>query len=433
MGALRTAASRGTRTTLRLTTLAASLAGIFAPADIGDIFDPSDMSTMWQDAAGTTPAAIEQPVGRIVGKVRGTVATQATAGARPILCARLNQHVKSEDLTDAAWTKTACTIVPNGFGTLDKIVEDGTAGAHRVSGFSLTGSAGMAFVQSFRLAPGERTRGVLTFSNTTPWSGGVAPSVDFSLTGAGVIHSATGGTAAIVALGDGSYRLTFAVVCAGAGNFVARLGLHNGASSSYTGDSASGFYAGEDQLELGTAFTRYQWIDTATVYDTNGFRRYLRFDAATHWLGFTLGSAFTAGTIVYMTMTELVAGAALYGPNTVNVAGNVGFGVGDSFTGTTGAVVSGNGVALNVLGQPTPPVMPHVITGTADGATQTVRVGLAAATSTAVATNFNGTSWRIGRSLDDAGPNTGRMYFAFLINRVLSTAEQDRVIRAATG
>jgi len=430
MGALRTSISRGVRGTLSRNVLSAALLALFAPTDVGDIFDPNDMSSMWQDSAGTIPAAIEQPVGRMVGK-RGTVATQTLSGNRPILCARLNQHIKSEALDDAAWTKTACTITPNALGTLDKIVEDLTAGNHRVSGFSLTASVGMAFVQSFRVAPGERTRGVLTFSNTTPWTGAVARVLDFSMTGAGVINSVSGGTATIQQLPDGTYRVTFAVVCAGTGNFVARLGLHNGTSASYTGDGVSGFYAGEDQLELGTQFTRYQFIDTATVYDTNGFRRYLRFDSGGMWLNFTLGSAFTAGTIVYTTMTELTAGV-LYGPNTVNNAGNTGFGVADSFTGPVGAVVSGNGTALNVFGQSVSPVMPHVITGTANGTTQTVRVGLAAATSTAVVTNFNGTSWRIGRTLDDAGINQGRMYFAAVINRVWSTAEQDVAIRAAT-
>ena len=43
-----------------------------AAANNGLLFDPSDMSTMYQDAAGTTPVtAVEQPVGLMLDKSRG--------------------------------------------------------------------------------------------------------------------------------------------------------------------------------------------------------------------------------------------------------------------------------------------------------------------------------------------------------------------------
>lgn len=49
-------------------------------------YDPSDLSSMWQDSAGTTPAALGQPVGKIADKSgNGYHATQATAIKRPIL------------------------------------------------------------------------------------------------------------------------------------------------------------------------------------------------------------------------------------------------------------------------------------------------------------------------------------------------------------
>jgi hypothetical protein len=38
----------------------------------GALFDPSDMSTLYQDAAGTTPVtAVEQPVGLMLDKAQG--------------------------------------------------------------------------------------------------------------------------------------------------------------------------------------------------------------------------------------------------------------------------------------------------------------------------------------------------------------------------
>lgn len=64
-----------------------SPASLFAAGEPGVWYDPSDLSTLYQDAAGTTPVtAVEQPVGRILDKSgRGNHATQATATSRPIL------------------------------------------------------------------------------------------------------------------------------------------------------------------------------------------------------------------------------------------------------------------------------------------------------------------------------------------------------------
>lgn len=61
---------------------------LFAAGEQGVWYDPSDFSTMFQDAAGTTPVtAVEQPVGKILDKSgRGNHATQsANTAYRPIL------------------------------------------------------------------------------------------------------------------------------------------------------------------------------------------------------------------------------------------------------------------------------------------------------------------------------------------------------------
>ncbi|MFP5511038.1 MAG: hypothetical protein ACLGIP_18105 [Alphaproteobacteria bacterium] len=59
---------------------------LFAAGEPGVWLDPSDLSTLFQDDAGTTPVtAAGQSVGRILDKSgRGNHATQATAAARPI-------------------------------------------------------------------------------------------------------------------------------------------------------------------------------------------------------------------------------------------------------------------------------------------------------------------------------------------------------------
>lgn len=67
--------------------LAGVIAGLFAAGEQGAWYDPSDMSTLFQDSAGTVPVtAVEQPVGRILDKSgRGNHATQATSTKRPTL------------------------------------------------------------------------------------------------------------------------------------------------------------------------------------------------------------------------------------------------------------------------------------------------------------------------------------------------------------
>ncbi|MDO8983007.1 hypothetical protein [Cypionkella sp.] len=62
-----------------------SILTLFALGEPGAWYDPSDLSTLFQDAAGTTPVtASGQPVGLMLDKSgRGNHATQATAASRP--------------------------------------------------------------------------------------------------------------------------------------------------------------------------------------------------------------------------------------------------------------------------------------------------------------------------------------------------------------
>jgi len=59
---------------------------LFASGEQGAWYDPSDLSTMFQDSAGTTPVTADgQPVGKILDKSgRGNHASQATAASRPL-------------------------------------------------------------------------------------------------------------------------------------------------------------------------------------------------------------------------------------------------------------------------------------------------------------------------------------------------------------
>ena len=61
-------------------------ATLFADGSDGIWLDPSALAGMFQDAAGTVPAAVDAPVGRIVDRSgRGNHATQSVAASRPLL------------------------------------------------------------------------------------------------------------------------------------------------------------------------------------------------------------------------------------------------------------------------------------------------------------------------------------------------------------
>lgn len=121
-----------------------SPAGLFAAGEQGAWYDPSDMITMFQDAAGTTPVtAVEQPVGRILDKSgRGNHATQTTSTSRPVLSARVNLLTATETLATQTVTTRATTqtLRFEGAGT---VTLSGTAtGTYSAGSHSVSTTAG---------------------------------------------------------------------------------------------------------------------------------------------------------------------------------------------------------------------------------------------------------------------------------------------------
>lgn len=112
---------------------------IFSPADLfqnneqGAWYDPSDLSTMFQDSAGTIPVtAIGQPVGRINDKSgNGNNAIQSTAAARPLLQNDgVNNYLAFDGVDDAMATASfnlSLSTTASLFVGMDKI-NDTSAG-----------------------------------------------------------------------------------------------------------------------------------------------------------------------------------------------------------------------------------------------------------------------------------------------------------------
>lgn len=65
----------GVSDTYTVTTTGFTPADLWLASEAGDWWDIQDLSTMWQDTAGTTPAAVNSQVKRFVGKKNGTVLT----------------------------------------------------------------------------------------------------------------------------------------------------------------------------------------------------------------------------------------------------------------------------------------------------------------------------------------------------------------------
>ena len=87
--------------------------------DNGCWLDPSDMSTMFQDAAGTIPVtAVEQPVGKMLDKSGNNWhATQSITASRPTLSARKNLLLATETLATQSVTTLAAQYTLSFTGT----------------------------------------------------------------------------------------------------------------------------------------------------------------------------------------------------------------------------------------------------------------------------------------------------------------------------
>lgn len=107
--------------------LAAIIAGLWKNGEQGVWYDPSNLATMFQDAAGTLPVyapgqgQVDPPVGRILDKSgRGNHAYQTTTTSRPTLSARYNQLTGTESLATQSVTvvATAYTLTTAGPGSV---------------------------------------------------------------------------------------------------------------------------------------------------------------------------------------------------------------------------------------------------------------------------------------------------------------------------
>jgi hypothetical protein len=167
---------------------------LFSVGEQGAWYDPSDITTLFQDTAGTTPVtATGQSVARINDKSgRGNHATQATLANRPIygvhpFGGRRNLLTFTEQFDNAAWSKVVgatvsanTAVAPDGTTTADTISFNTTngnrveqSGGTAINGETLTVSMWLKGTGTINLNVGTDTGvggvGETTITLTSSW------------------------------------------------------------------------------------------------------------------------------------------------------------------------------------------------------------------------------------------------------------------------
>lgn len=274
-----------------------STARAIAAANNGLLFDIGDMSTMFQDAAGTIPVtAVEQPVGKILDKSgNGNHATQSVTASRPTLSARYNLLTKTEDFSDAVWDKTTSTITPNialsPFG-------NSTACLLTYS------SPGSRITQQIRATSSTLTFGVYLKQNTVDNGSRLTFYNNTTKTnlGSNTIPSLNSGG---VDCGNGwrFYQLTMSSGIS-VGDLITAYIYTDWSSGAVVGSS---LYVFGPSVASNTTIIKYQRVNTATDYDTNPafFPKYLKFDGIDDYLNLPYMGLYANGS------ASVVAGVQL--------------------------------------------------------------------------------------------------------------------------
>jgi hypothetical protein len=157
----------------------------------------------------------------------------------------LNQF--SEQLDNAYWTKTNCTVTanqttsPSGYADAELIV-DNTATDQHVITRSIAVTSGNKYTASFFLKPAGYNTAAIRMGLGSLWTGGTGPTVEFDLVAlTGTVVDGSGVTFSIEDYGNGWVRCAVTGTCVTSGNTVYSLYVKQ--YFSYTGNGTDGIYA----------------------------------------------------------------------------------------------------------------------------------------------------------------------------------------------
>lgn len=280
-------------------------AQLFASGAQGFWYDTSDLSTMFQDSAGTVPAALEQPVSYRADKSgRGNYAYQITPANAPVLSARVNLLTYTEQLTNAVWTVSETTVAdnqttaPNGYLTASELKEAATTDGHSIS-TSTTTVAGVAYRGYVRLKQGTQRYAVVSLATGASSNVRYSAVVDLQLgtiTQNNTLNSPTGTSSSIRSLGNGWYSVALTQAATSTTSLLVVAISDTGTPSSFVASTLNPSYAGSTsnyiyvtQADLrasseASALPVYQRVVTSTNYDVVGFPYYLRYNGTSQSL-----------------------------------------------------------------------------------------------------------------------------------------------------
>lgn len=150
---------------------------LFAASEKGGWYDPSDLTSMFQDSAGTTPAAVDSPVGKINDKSgNGYHLLQGTTANKPTLRLASGRYYLEFDGVDDSLTAASfnlstdkvalCVGVRKVSDAATGIIVDLGDGA-AVGTFSIRGPRSAAGANYGFVARGDNATGTSTYIGTT--------------------------------------------------------------------------------------------------------------------------------------------------------------------------------------------------------------------------------------------------------------------------
>ena len=250
---------------------------LFAAGEQGVWLDNSDFTTLFQDAAGTTPVTgYEQFVGLRLDKSKDGVGTNGVK--------RVNFLTYTEQFDNAAWNKNGVSVpttnitAPNGTNTADLIQESSAGGEHFVNHQTAKPASSVQYTLTCsvkRATSGTRNVGLAITDGATGGYAAIFDPDDGSVVvGSQAVGVTTGWSIATtgpgVDQGNGWWRFTITVTTNTATRVDGVVYLVNGTTREYNGDNTSNLYIWGADLRLASdaaVLPTYQRI-TDTWYNT---------------------------------------------------------------------------------------------------------------------------------------------------------------------
>ena len=243
-----------------------TLQDIFGYGDGGAAYAFPDLSSLYQDAAGTVPVtAIGQQVylDRDISD-RSNHLLQATALARPRLGRTpaggvRNVLIRTDNITGGGWTLRSITVT-NGGDESFKITENSISDVHHIAA-QVSVTAGLSYTTSVELKPiaeGDARHFIVTSTNTS-----IMP-IRFSadLVNGTIVGGTLGNNITIEPLDDGWFRLSATAIATSTANismYLPRIVTTAGATS-YQGDGVSGMFFRKPYVGVTGANNAYQRV-----------------------------------------------------------------------------------------------------------------------------------------------------------------------------